>query len=69
VGNRERAAALQVVLDGRQVDSETICMWAGSHVLVITTTLPETEVAFEVTSTFVRHQGVTDERRRPVPHD
>ena len=46
-----RTIALDVTLDGRQADSETICTWAGPYVLVIATVLPEAGLAFEVHST------------------
>jgi len=50
--------ALAVRLDGRPVESETVCAWAGPRALVIATTLPEVELAFELTSAFVGHEGV-----------
>jgi hypothetical protein len=53
-----RTIALDVTLDGRRADSETICMWAGPYVLVIATVLPELGLAVEVHSTFVGHEGV-----------
>lgn len=53
-----RTIALEVKLDGRQVESETICLWAGPRALTVATTLPETELAFELTSTFVGQRGV-----------
>lgn len=33
-------------------------MWAGPYVLVVATTLPERQLAVEVHSTFVGHEGV-----------
>ena len=33
-------------------------MWAGPHVLVLCTTLPDTDLAIEVSSTFVGYEGV-----------
>ena len=53
-----RAVALEVKLDGRKVASETVCMWAGPYVFVVATTLPDRELAVEVHSTFVGHEGV-----------
>jgi hypothetical protein len=50
--------SLQVKLDGRPVDSETLYTWVGPYVLVVATTLPERGLAFELHSTFVGHQGV-----------
>jgi hypothetical protein len=53
-----RKIPLEVTLDGRKVNSETTCMWAGPYVLVIATTLPDQGLALDVTSTFVGHEGV-----------
>lgn len=53
-----RTVTLEVKLNGRKVASETVCMWAGPYVLVIATTLPDPELAVEVHSTFVGHEGV-----------
>ncbi|HYM54542.1 MAG TPA: hypothetical protein VES97_04215 [Solirubrobacteraceae bacterium] len=50
--------ALEVKLDGRPVESETICARVGPRALVIATTLPEPELAFELTSAFMGHKGV-----------
>jgi hypothetical protein len=49
---------LEVRLEGEAVDSETTCMWAGPHVLVLCTTLPDIDLAIEVSSIFVGHEGV-----------
>jgi hypothetical protein len=53
-----RTIALAVELDGNQVASETVCVFAGAHALTIVTTLPQRELAFELTSSFVGHEGV-----------
>ena len=53
-----RAVPLEVKLDGRKVASETVCMWAGPYVFVISTTLPDRGLALELHSTFVGHEGV-----------
>jgi len=50
--------SVEVRIEGRAVESETTCMWAGPHVLVLTTALPDPELAIEVSSTFVGHEGV-----------
>jgi hypothetical protein len=49
---------LEVKLDGRQVESETVCAWGGPHAFVIATTLPDHGLALELTSVFVGHEGV-----------
>jgi hypothetical protein len=54
----QRTIALEVKLDGRRVQSETIGAHVGPRALVIATTLPEPELAFELTSTFTGHRGV-----------
>ena len=68
-----RKVPLRVTLDGRQVDSETICIWAGAYALTIATTLPDHGLALEVHSTFVGHQGVptcvTHLTLGPIDHD
>ncbi len=68
-----RTIALDVTLDGRRADSETICTWAGPYVLVIATVLPELGLAVDVHSTFVGHEGVptcaTHLTLGPVGHD
>lgn len=48
----------QIALDGQTFESETTCMWAGPHTLALTTTLPAPELAIEINSTFVGHEGV-----------
>ena len=53
-----RTIPLAVTLNGRQVDSETTCVWAGPHVLVIATVLPDRGLALELDSIFVGHEGV-----------
>jgi hypothetical protein len=53
-----RIIPLAVTLNGRQVDSETTCVWAGPHVLVIATVLPDHGLALELDSIFVGHEGV-----------
>lgn len=68
-----RKIPLKVTLDGRQVTSETTCIWAGAYVLTIATALPDHGLALEVHSTFVGHQGVptcvTHLTLGPVDHD
>jgi hypothetical protein len=54
----QRTIALEVKLNGHRAQSETVCVWGGPHALVIATTLPEPELAFELTSVFVGHKGV-----------
>jgi hypothetical protein len=53
-----RTIALAVELDGEQVASETVCVFAGAHALTIVTTLPKRGLAFELTSSFVGHENV-----------
>lgn len=53
-----RIVDLDVKLDGRRVQSETTCMWAGAYVLVLATVLPESGLAFELVSSFVGHRDV-----------
>lgn len=53
-----RPIALVVKLDGRQVESETVCVSAGAHAVTIVTALPEIGLAFEQTSAFVGHVGI-----------
>jgi hypothetical protein len=53
-----RTIPLAVELDGDQVASETVCVFAGAHALTIVTTLPERGLAFELTSSFVGHEDV-----------
>jgi hypothetical protein len=53
-----RTIALEVKLNGRRVESETICARVGPRALVIATTLPEPKLAFELTSAFMGHKGV-----------
>jgi hypothetical protein len=53
-----RTIALAVDLDGDQVASETVCVFAGAHALTIVTTLPQRGLAFELTSSFVGHEDV-----------
>ncbi len=68
-----RKVPLAVTLDGRQVASETACIWAGPYVLTIATALPDHGLAVEVHSTFVGHEGVptcvTHLTLGPVEHD
>jgi hypothetical protein len=68
-----RKVPLAVTLDGRQVASETTCIWAGPYVLTIATALPGHGLALEVHSTFVGHDGVptcvTHLTLGPVEHD
>lgn len=68
-----RNIQLDIALNGRQVDSETTCVWAGPHVLVITTVLPDHGLALELDSVFVGHEGVptctTHLTLGPVGHD
>jgi hypothetical protein len=71
--SERRNVPLAVTLDGRQVTSETTCMWAGPYVLTIATALPDQALALEVHSTFVGHEGVatcvTHLTLGPVEHD
>ena len=71
--SERRTIGLAVMLDGRQVSSETTCVWAGPYVLVISTTLPDHGLAVEVHSVFVGHEGVptcaTHLTLGPVGHD
>jgi hypothetical protein len=53
-----REIQLDVTLDGRLVDSETTCEWAGPYALGIATVLPGQGLAAEVHSIFVGHEGV-----------
>jgi hypothetical protein len=53
----QRMIALEVKLDGRRVQSKTICAQVNTRHLVISTTLPEPELAFELTSAFTGHKG------------
>ncbi len=53
-----RIVDLKVKLDGRRVESETTCMWAGAYVLTVATVLPDRGLAFELVSTFVGHRDV-----------
>lgn len=53
-----RIVDLDVKLDGRRVESETTCMWAGAYVLTVATVLPERGLAFELVSSFVGHRDV-----------
>jgi hypothetical protein len=53
-----REIQLDVTLDGRLVNSETTCEWAGPYALGIATVLPDTGLAAEVHSIFVGHEGV-----------
>jgi hypothetical protein len=68
-----RTVPLAFTLDGRQVASETTCIWGGPYVLTITTVLPDQGLALEVHSTFVGHEGVptcvTHLTLGPVDHD
>jgi hypothetical protein len=49
---------LRVRLGGERVTSETTAICAGPYVLMISTVLPDHGVVFQLTSTFVGHQGV-----------
>jgi hypothetical protein len=53
-----RTIDLDVTLDGRRVQSETTCMWAGAYVLTVATVLPDRGLAFELVSSFVGHHDV-----------
>ena len=53
-----RIVDLEVKLDGRRVESETTCMWAGAYVLTVATVLPDRGLAFELVSSFVGHRDV-----------
>jgi hypothetical protein len=49
---------LELTLDGKQVQSETTCTWAGAYVLTVHTAIPRPDLALELHSTFVGHPGV-----------
>lgn len=49
---------LEVKLGGARVNSETTAVCAGPDVLSIVTVLPDHGVLFELTSTFIGHEGV-----------
>jgi hypothetical protein len=49
---------LEVKLSGTRVSSETTAICAGPDVLTIVTVLPDHGVSFELSSTFVGHEGV-----------
>jgi hypothetical protein len=53
-----RTIALVFKLDGERVASETLCVSASAHALVIVTTLPGRGLAFELTSIFVGHKDL-----------
>lgn len=56
--SERRTIILDIKLNGRRVESETTCRWAGPYVLVIATVLPEPGLAIDIHSTFVGHDGV-----------
>lgn len=49
---------LDLRLDDQQIQSETTCTWAGAHVLTVHTVIPRGDLALELHSTFVGHEGV-----------
>ncbi len=51
-----RLIPLQVSLDDRRLESETVCAWSGPYVLTIATSLPEAGIAIEVHTVFVGHE-------------
>lgn len=53
-----RLIPLRVTLDGRQLESETVCVWSGPYVMTIATTLPQAGIAIEVQSVFVGHEDI-----------
>jgi hypothetical protein len=53
-----RIVDLDVKLDGRRVESETTCVWAGAYVLTVASVLPGRGLAFELVSSFVGHHDV-----------
>jgi hypothetical protein len=58
VSEQRRIIDLEVRLAGERVSSETTAICAGPYVLMISTTLPDHDVLFELTSTFIGHKGV-----------
>jgi hypothetical protein len=56
--SHRRKIQLDVTLDGRLVDSETTCIWAGPYALVVATALPDRGLAVEFHSIFVGHEDV-----------
>ena len=58
MSDQRRAIDLDVRLGGERVSSETTAICAGPDVLTIVTVLPDHGVLFELTSTFIGHQGV-----------
>lgn len=53
-----RTIALEVTLDGRRTESETIWAWTGPHILAVCTVLPERGLATDLHSAFVGYPGV-----------
>jgi hypothetical protein len=58
MSEKRHAIDLEVSLGGKQVTSETTAICAGPDVLTIATVLPDHGVLFELTSTFIGHEGV-----------
>jgi hypothetical protein len=58
MGEQRRIIDLEVRLAGESVSSETTAICAGPYVLMISTTLPDHGVVFQLTSTFIGHKGV-----------
>ncbi len=58
MSEQRRIIDLEVRLGGARVTSETTAICAGPDVVSIVTVLPDHGVLFELTSTFIGHQGV-----------
>jgi hypothetical protein len=58
VDEQRRTIDLTVTLGAKRVSSETTAVCAGPDVLTIVTVLPDHGVLFELTSTFIGHEGV-----------
>ena len=50
---------LPITLDGEPVESHTTYTWAGAYILSLHTVLPQPDLALELHSTFVGHNGVS----------
>jgi hypothetical protein len=58
VSEQRRIIDLEVRLSGERTSSETTAICAGPYVLMISTTLPDHGVLFDLTSTFIGYKGV-----------
>ena len=58
MNDQRRVIDLEVSLGGKRVTSETTAICSGPDVLSIVTVLPDHGVLFELTSTFIGHQGI-----------